>query len=251
MPRSERHVNGRLDDGKTLGSGLRLRSRHRGVCRVCRTGRRAILRRSLSGRLGAARPSVPPGNSYGPSHPQPPVYEPIQGAAAAQVRRRRRLSTIVVIGDQHGRLARLRAGGSLLRHPGCRRRAQDPPNAGLVRYDAKNDALGVVAAIKDALATEKPSAIVIMLGLNDRLPLRDKRAAENAAARKSDKKGKAASSQAMPSLRPRKHPETAKPDSRAGAGDDHRAETQRTLRPAITIFTPTSGRSFTPSASTT
>jgi uncharacterized protein len=48
------------------------------------------------------------------------------------------------------------------------------PTSGLVRYDAKNDSLEWSGVIKDALVNEKPSAIVIMLGLNDRLPFRDK-----------------------------------------------------------------------------
>ncbi len=46
--------------------------------------------------------------------------------------------------------------------------------SGLVRYDAKNETLDWPVAIKDALANEKPDAIVVMLGLNDRVPLRDK-----------------------------------------------------------------------------
>ena len=46
--------------------------------------------------------------------------------------------------------------------------------SGLVRYDPKNDQLEWGATIKDVLATDKPSAIVVMLGLNDRLSLRDK-----------------------------------------------------------------------------
>ena len=45
--------------------------------------------------------------------------------------------------------------------------------SGLVRYDPKNDALDWSQAIKDILAGEKPNAIVVMLGLNDRLPLKD------------------------------------------------------------------------------
>ena len=48
------------------------------------------------------------------------------------------------------------------------------PTSGLVRYDAKNDQLEWGATIKDVLANDKPSAIVVMLGLNDRLPLRDR-----------------------------------------------------------------------------
>src|SRR6516225_7690755 len=45
------------------------------------------------------------------------------------------------------------------------------PSSGLVRYDAKNETLDWPQAIKDALANEKPDAIVVMLGLNDRVPL--------------------------------------------------------------------------------
>ncbi len=45
-------------------------------------------------------------------------------------------------------------------------------NSGLVHYEPRNDTLGWWQAIKDVLATEKPSAIVVMLGLNDRVSLR-------------------------------------------------------------------------------
>jgi hypothetical protein len=48
------------------------------------------------------------------------------------------------------------------------------PTSGLIRYDPKNENLDWSQAIKDALANEKPNAIVVMLGLNDRIPLRDK-----------------------------------------------------------------------------
>jgi hypothetical protein len=48
------------------------------------------------------------------------------------------------------------------------------PTSGLVRYDPKNDQLEWSAAVKDILGADKPSAIVVMLGLSDRLPLRDK-----------------------------------------------------------------------------
>src|SRR4029077_485527 len=46
--------------------------------------------------------------------------------------------------------------------------------SGLVRYDAKDEALDWPQAAKEALSNEKPNAIVVMLGLNDRVPLRDK-----------------------------------------------------------------------------
>jgi uncharacterized protein len=50
--------------------------------------------------------------------------------------------------------------------------------SGLVRYDAKNEALDWPQAAKDALANENPNAIVVMLGLNDRVPVREKAAAQ-------------------------------------------------------------------------
>ena len=46
--------------------------------------------------------------------------------------------------------------------------------SGLVRYDAKNEALDWPQAASEALANAKPNAIVVMLGLNDRVPLREK-----------------------------------------------------------------------------
>ena len=44
--------------------------------------------------------------------------------------------------------------------------------SGLIRYDPKNEALDWPGALKDALAGEKPNAIVVMLGFNDRIPLK-------------------------------------------------------------------------------
>jgi hypothetical protein len=50
--------------------------------------------------------------------------------------------------------------------------------SGLVHYDAKNESLDWPQAAKEALSNEKPSAIVVMLGLNDRVPLREKALAQ-------------------------------------------------------------------------
>jgi len=46
--------------------------------------------------------------------------------------------------------------------------------SGLVRYEPRNEALQWPQAIKDTLAADKPSAIVVMLGLNDRIALRER-----------------------------------------------------------------------------
>jgi hypothetical protein len=53
------------------------------------------------------------------------------------------------------------------------------PYSGLVRYEARPDAPDWSQAVKDVLAGEKPSAIVVMLGLNDRLPLRERAPAKS------------------------------------------------------------------------
>lgn len=45
-------------------------------------------------------------------------------------------------------------------------------NSGLIHYEPRNDTLEWSQAIKDVLVTEKPRAIVVMLGLNDRTALR-------------------------------------------------------------------------------
>ncbi|MGC1780475.1 MAG: GDSL-type esterase/lipase family protein [Xanthobacteraceae bacterium] len=45
--------------------------------------------------------------------------------------------------------------------------------AGLIHYDPKNEQLDWPVLIKGQLAAEKPKAIIVMLGLNDRLSIRD------------------------------------------------------------------------------
>ncbi len=122
------------------------------------------------------------------------------------------------------------------------------PTSGLVRYEPRNETLEWSQAVKEILATEKPSAIVVMLGLNDRLPLRDQRAAATGAAvrsrrrRPSGRKLNAQQRTAAP-------PDAAKPDGEQPpiAASEPRIKRRR----AVTNFTPTNGRSSMPSASTT
>lgn len=93
--------------------------------------------------------------------------------------------------------------------------------SGLVRYDAKNETLDWPQAIKDALANEKPNAIVVMLGLNDRSPLRDKNPPPPNAKRAGE-----------PAAQPAQPPQdkTAPPvDSEAAPGGPVQADTQRPL----------------------
>jgi len=54
------------------------------------------------------------------------------------------------------------------------------PDLGLARDDARLDAPEWTQALKDLLSeTEKPNAIVVMLGVNDRSPLRERAPGES------------------------------------------------------------------------
>jgi hypothetical protein len=61
--------------------------------------------------------------------------------------------------------------------------------SGLLRYQPKGEPADWAAAAKGILATEKPDAIVVMLGLNDRVAIREPdKAAEKKGAKKDEKK---------------------------------------------------------------
>src|SRR6202049_5367660 len=60
--------------------------------------------------------------------------------------------------------------------------------SGLIRNQPKGDPVDWAAAAKVTLSTEKPDAIVVMLGLNDRVAMREP-AAEKSDGKPGDKKG--------------------------------------------------------------
>ncbi len=68
--------------------------------------------------------------------------------------------------------------------------------AGLIHYDAKNETLDWPGAIKDQLATQKPNAIVVMLGVNDRISIRDRAPSAKGTEQTPTDKGAAANSAA-------------------------------------------------------
>jgi hypothetical protein len=119
------------------------------------------------------RPYSPP-QPYGTQPPGSALPRPEESSKAPPPRKLETppASTIVVIGDSFADwlaygLEEIYADQPQL---GVERRIR--PNSGLIHYEPRNDALEWSQAIKDILATEKPAAIVIMLGLNDRVPLK-------------------------------------------------------------------------------
>ena len=172
--------------------------------------------------------------------------------------RRRRKKWNAAVRDRAGdrrsarRLARLRAEEALTDTPqiGIARRIK--PYAGLVRYEQRANSPDWSQAVKEVLAAEKPSAIVVMLGINDRLPLCERIAPHPAPTGTQTRAGRCDSTQPAAGDGPAAAPEH---DQQAAGGAD--AARKQTAPPPptpvsvrVTSFTPTNGASFIPSAST-
>jgi len=114
-------------------------------------------------------------------------------------------STIVVIGDSMADWLAYGLEERLADTPETGVERKIRPTAGLVRYEPRNDTLEWSQAVKDILGNEKPSAIVVMLGIDDRLPLHDRTPSRAAAQRSGEAQaaGQAAqASQPAPSATP-------------------------------------------------
>jgi hypothetical protein len=96
--------------------------------------------------------------------------------------------------------------------------------SGLIRYQPKGDPADWAAAAKGILATEKPDVIVVMLGLNDRIPIHEP-AAEKSDGKPSDKKGDKKDARAKPDAKPDEKSAT-KPDDAAAKPDDKMVDTE-------------------------
>src|ERR1700730_5989302 len=99
--------------------------------------------------------------------------------------------------------------------------------SGLIKYQPKGDPADWVAAAKGILATEKPDAIVVMLGLNDRMSMREP-AAEKSDSKPGDKKTDRKDARAKPEAKPGDAKSGAKPDDAASAAkpDDKVVDTE-------------------------
>jgi hypothetical protein len=88
--------------------------------------------------------------------------------------------------------------------------------SGLIKYQPKGDPADWAAAAKGILATEKPDAIVIMLGLNDRVAMREP-AVDKSDGKLSDKKSDKKDAKAKPDAKPADAKSGAKPDGATDA----------------------------------
>jgi hypothetical protein len=90
--------------------------------------------------------------------------------------------------------------------------------SGLIKYQPKGDPADWAAAAKGILATEKPDAIVVMLGLNDRVSMREP-AVEKTDAKSADKKNDKKDARAKPDGKPADAKSGAKPDGATDTAD--------------------------------
>ncbi len=99
--------------------------------------------------------------------------------------------------------------------------------SGLIRYQPKGDPADWAAAAKGILATEKPDAIVVMLGLNDRVAMREP-AAEKSDGKSSDKKSDKKDARVKPEAKPAdpKSGTTAPGAADAAKPDDKAVDTE-------------------------
>jgi hypothetical protein len=88
--------------------------------------------------------------------------------------------------------------------------------SGLIKYQPKGDPADWAAAAKGILATEKPDAIVIMLGLNDRVAMREP-VVEKSDGKSSDKKSDKKDAKAKPDAKPADAKSATKPDGATDA----------------------------------
>ena len=116
------------------------------------------------------------GSQYNPFYRPAPPSAPTESYKAPSPKKYETppASTVLVIGDSMADWLAYGLEEALSDTPDIGVVRNIHPTSGLVRYDPKNDTLEWPGVIKDYLANEKPSAIVVMLGLSDRLPLRDK-----------------------------------------------------------------------------
>src|SRR5450631_3959592 len=85
--------------------------------------------------------------------------------------------------------------------------------SGLIKYQPKGDPADWSAAAKGTPATEKPDAIVVMLGLNDRVSMREP-VVEKTDSKSTDKKNDKKDAKTKPDAKPADAKPAAKPDDK-------------------------------------
>ena len=120
-------------------------------------------------------PAYPPypRQQYNPFYPRPQFYEPSRPPPPRKMETPP-AQTILVVGDSLADWLGYGLEETFADTPDVGIVRKIKASAGLVRYEGRTDGPDWSQAVKDMLATENPAAIVVMLGINDRLPLRER-----------------------------------------------------------------------------
>ncbi len=170
----------------------------------------------------------PFGDTFGPTPAPRRVMEDSSRAPAAAKRDTPAERNVLVLGDAMADWLAYGLEDALSETPelGVIRRSKTV--SGLIKYQPKGDPADWPAAAKGILATEKPDVIVVMLGLNDRIPIKEpEKKAEVKPADKSEKKGAKKDARAKPDAA---KPETAKSDAEK-PGDAEAAKAAPDVKP--------------------
>jgi len=134
----------------------------------------------------------PFGDSFGPAPQQAPRPVDSSRAPAAAKRETPADRNVLVLGDAMADWLAYGLEDALSETPELGVIRKHKTVSGLLKYQPKGEPSDWAAAAKGILATEKPDVIVVMLGLNDRTPIREPAAEKKADAKpgdKADKKG--------------------------------------------------------------
>jgi hypothetical protein len=112
--------------------------------------------------------------------------------------------------------------------------------SGLIKYQPKGDPADWAAAAKGILATEKPDVIVVMLGINDRVALREpvSEKSDKDKDKKSDKKDARAKGEAKPQADNAAKPDDKAVDTELPQDDADNADTPQVAAPEKTARSP-------------
>jgi hypothetical protein len=158
----------------------------------------------------------------------PPVREDFSKAPAPEKRETVAERHILVLGDAMADWLAYGLEGAYSDQPDMGVIRKHKTVSGLIHYQPKGDPADWAAAAKGILATEKPDAIVVMLGLDDRTSMREpaaettdgKSAVDKNVDKKDDKKDAKAKPDGKPAAKPDDEPADAElsPGDAAGAG---------------------------------
>lgn len=184
------------------------------------------------------RPSAPPrsgggffapfGDTFGPGPQQAPRPVDSSRAPAAAKRDAPADRNVLVLGDAMADWLAYGLEDALSESTDLGVIRKHKTVSGLIKYQPKGDPQDWAAAAKGILATEKPDVIVVMLGLNDRVPIREPVVEKKADAKPGEKPGDKAKGAKKDSRGKPNEPDTA-----AKPGDKP-AETNADNKPADT-----------------